>query len=108
MSILLFYLRVFSRPVFRAVVLWNIAFVGVTAIASILVIIFQCSPVSGIWDKTITSKCIDANALAYSVSGIGIVQDLLILFLPVSELATLRMNLRKKLNVIGMFSIGGL
>jgi uncharacterized membrane protein len=83
-------------------------FVIASGFAFIFAIIFQCSPVAGTWDKTLSSKCVDVNTLAFSNSGISIAQDLVILFLPVSELATLQMSLRKKLNVLGMFSIGGL
>jgi hypothetical protein len=83
-------------------------FVIASGLAFIFAIIFQCSPVAGAWDKTISSKCVDVNALAFSNSGVSIAQDLVILFLPVPELASLQMSLRKKLNVLGMFSIGGL
>jgi hypothetical protein len=107
-SILLFYLRVFRRRVFRTIVTVITVFVIASGFAFIFAIIFQCTPVRGAWDKTISSKCIDVNALAFSNSGVSIAQDLVILFLPVSELATLQMSVRKKLGVLGMFSIGGL
>lgn len=84
------------------------AFILASGFAFIFAIIFQCSPVAGAWDRTLSSKCVDVNALAFSNSGVSIAQDLIILFLPVSELAALQMSLRKKLNVLGMFSIGGL
>jgi len=83
-------------------------FVIASGLAFIFAIIFQCSPVAGAWNKTLSSECIDVNALAFSNSGVSIAQDLVILFLPVSELASLQMSLRKKLSVLGMFSIGGL
>lgn len=107
-SILLFYLRVFRRPVFRTIVTVIIGFVIASGLAFISAIIFQCNPVAGAWDRTLSSKCIDVNGLAFANSGVSIAQDLIILFLPVSELIGLQMSLRKKLNVLGMFSIGGL
>jgi hypothetical protein len=107
-SILFFYLRIFRRPMFRTVVSINIGFVIASGIAFIFAIIFQCNPVAGAWDKSLSSHCIDITALAYSNAGIAIAQDMIILFLPVSELVDLQMSLRKKLNVMAMFGIGGL
>jgi hypothetical protein len=85
-----------------------IAFVIASGLAFVFAIIFQCNPIAGAWDKTLSSKCIDVNALAFANSGVSIAQDLVVLFLPVSELVGLQMSLRKKLSVLGMFSIGGL
>lgn len=93
---------------FRTVVMINIGFVIASGIAFIFAIIFQCNPVSGVWDKTLSARCIDVTALAYANAGVGIAQDVIILFLPVSELADLQMSLKKKLNVMAMFGIGGL
>jgi hypothetical protein len=94
--------------VFRTTVMAIIAFVIASGLAFIFAIIFQCSPIAGAWDKTLSSKCVDVNALAFANSGVSIAQDLIVLFLPVSELVGLQMSLRKKLSVLGMFSIGGL
>jgi hypothetical protein len=107
-SILMFYLRVFQRPLFRKIVMVNVGFVILIGVIFMFVVIFQCNPVNGFWDKTIESTCVDANAVAYSAAAVGIFQDFVVLFLPIPELYGLQMSTRKKCNVIGMFSIGGL
>jgi len=46
--------------------------------------------------------------VAYATGGIGIVLDLIILVLPIPELLGLHMNLKKKLSLVVMFSLGSL
>lgn len=62
----------------------------------------------GAWDKTIPSRCIDINLLAYATGGIAVGFDIIILGLPVPQLLKLKMNMRKKLNVLFMFSLGSM
>jgi hypothetical protein len=86
-----------------------IVFATLFALTSTFVIIFQCKPIRAIWDYTIPrSNCINLNAFAFSNAGIGIAQDLTILFMPIPELLQLQMNLTKKLNLMFMFSLGSL
>ncbi|RDW77905.1 hypothetical protein BP5796_05757 [Coleophoma crateriformis] len=105
-SILLFYLRVFTRTWFRTSVKLMIAFVALWGVAFILVAIFQCRPIHGAWDKTVPAVCINVQSLAYSAAAIGIAQDLLILILPLPELQSLQMRLEKKVHTLALFSIG--
>ncbi|RDW85256.1 hypothetical protein BP6252_02846 [Coleophoma cylindrospora] len=105
-SILLFYLRVFTRTWFRTSVKLMIAFVALWGVAFVLAAIFQCRPIHGAWDKTVPAECINVQSLAYSAAAIGIAQDLLILILPIPELQSLQMRLQKKIHTLGMFSIG--
>jgi hypothetical protein len=46
------------------------------------------------------------SALIYAASGIFVAQDIVVLVLPLPALYSLRMDMRKKLNVMFMFSIG--
>jgi hypothetical protein len=107
-SILAFYFRVFRRPVFLKAVWATVIFVMVSTIITMFLIIFQCNPVSGAWDRTKPNKCMSLNGLAYSASGISIGQDIFILVLPISELAGLQMTMTKKLNVLAMFGVGAM
>jgi hypothetical protein len=93
---------------FFTIVKITIGFVLAVGFAFILATIFQCKPISGAWDKSSSPTCSNGNTIIYIGSGFGIAQDLLILFLPVPELLALQMTTKKKLNVLGMFSIGGL
>lgn len=86
-----------------------IAFAVVSGLAFNFVILFQCTPISGAWDWTIPrSQCINLNAMAFANAGLGIMQDAVILFLPVPNLLHLHMNSLKKINLMFIFSLGGL
>jgi len=52
------------------------------------------------------ARCVNVNAQAYATSSISIAQDFIILLVPVPWLARLNVGLRKKINILLMFSIG--
>jgi hypothetical protein len=109
-SLLLFLIRVFSVATFRRICWCVIAWVVLSAVAIILMTIFQCWPISYNWEGVFgdfgAHKCVDVNALAYAAAGIGIAQDLTILLLPLPIIAQLNMPLRKRLQTLFMFSLG--
>ncbi|CRK36689.1 hypothetical protein BN1723_020541, partial [Verticillium longisporum] len=47
--------------------------------------IFQCSPISGAWDKSSKPTCIDLTKNWYANAGFSIATDILILLLPMSR-----------------------
>lgn len=118
---------------FRVTAWITIIFVGASGLAFIIATLLQCIPISpsfsfhlrlpppplhpstngwrltkpgGVFDHSIPAKCIDMNAVAFSNAGIGIAQDIIILFLPFPEVIHLRMITRKKLILILMFLLG--
>jgi hypothetical protein len=108
-SILFFYLKVFPKRSFRycvyALVALNIAF----ALSYDLMLIFQCSPIEGAWtdwDGTFTGKCISINILGWSAAAINIALDLGTIILPLPELVQLSMSMKKKAQILVMFTIG--
>jgi Fungal rhodopsin domain len=77
-------------------------------IAFALVVSFQCTPVDSYWDTTIPGHCIHSQAFVYSAAGVNILEDLVIMFLPVMELKALKLDLRKKFALGFMFALGSL
>ncbi len=108
MSILFLYLRIFLNKTFRLATYITMACVLGQTIAFALVIAFQCTPVDSYWDTTIPGKCIHSQAFVYSAAGINILEDLIIMFLPVMELRSLKLDLRKKFALGFMFALGSL
>ncbi|PMD21349.1 hypothetical protein NA56DRAFT_125193 [Hyaloscypha hepaticicola] len=106
LSILFFYLRVFMKRRFRVKVWTTIIFVGASGLAFIIAALLQCVPISGVFDRSIPSTCLDLNAIAFSNAGIGITQDIIILVLPFPEVIYLTMINRKKVILIIMFLLG--
>jgi hypothetical protein len=108
-TILIFYLRIFPRRWFQVSAKLILVFVVLSGVVILLLQILQCLPVAYNWDKTISgAKCLNVNALTYTHAGITITQDLLILVLPLPELASLQLERNKKIGVILMFQVGAL
>ena len=109
LSLLLFYLRIFPSRTFRLLTWFGLAVVGATGIAFVFGTIWQCSPLPYFWDRRIAGgHCIPSAPWWESYSAIQIATDVFILVLPIPSLATLSLELRHKLALIGVFTLGGL
>lgn len=80
--------------------------ITVWGILQLLLVIFQCRPVSGFWDKTIDSKCLPLAPLWYIHAAGNIAIDLAIIALPLPILNNLALPFYEKLAVLGVFSLG--
>jgi hypothetical protein len=108
-SILTFYLKVFTARTFRNQCWATMVFCVTSSIAFTLVTIFQCQPVSYAWDKTIREgKCVNFNRGAWANGAINILQDILIVALPIQEVRKLQLERKKKIGLYIMFGLGGL
>ncbi|TVY34272.1 hypothetical protein LSUB1_G007462 [Lachnellula subtilissima] len=92
---------------FEVITLTTMAAVLLSGLAVMFALIFQCTPVSGVWDKSIASKCVNLNLLAYTAGGIAVALDVVILILPIPKCIELHVNIRKKLGVSFIFVLGG-
>jgi len=79
-----------------------------SGIAFIFMIFFQCQPISHAWNRDLKGTCINYRSVAYANGGINILQDILIVLLPVYEMRILQLSTRKKLGIYAMFGLGGL
>lgn len=77
-------------------------------VALLLASIFSCRPVSGFWDITIPSVCINTGSFYIGNSVPNICADVFILALPVNKIWHLQMSLKSKIFVSGLFLLGGL
>ena len=84
------------------------AFVVLWGIAVVLVSIFACQPVSGVWDLSIPSKCINFNRFFIGISIPNVLADVMVLCLPMPQLWKLKLPPRTKVIVSGIFLTGGL
>jgi hypothetical protein len=74
----------------------------------IMVIIFQCRPITSIWNKQLTGKCVDLTAVGLSGAVFSIIEDLVILILPIPECKNIQMGKKKKWGLALMFAVGSL
>lgn len=106
LSILCFYIRIFnvkpfviaSTAVACLVVLW--------ALSVILCGFLLCRPFEYNWDQSIDGSCGD-QIKSYIITGaLNIVTDALVLGLPLPMIWKLKVNLRSKIALTGIFAIG--
>jgi hypothetical protein len=107
-SILVFYLGIFPQTWFQYMTWGAIAFVGISTTTLSFLTIFQCKPVAYFWNRDLHGTCIDINALAYANSAMSIVQDILVVAIPIPALNKLQLGRKKKLAVLFMFAVGSL
>jgi hypothetical protein len=106
-SLLLFYLEIFTTPRFRRTAFCALGFILVNNCVVFFLTVFACKPVSLFWDRDIKNgRCIDIQALGYTVSGSAMVQDIILLVLPLTFLRQLQMKRTRKIAVGFMFAIG--
>ncbi|EAS31837.3 uncharacterized protein CIMG_07316 [Coccidioides immitis RS] len=72
-------------------------------------LIFQCHKIESIWDINVKSKCFAPKqlmALSYTNTALNILTDLIFAFLPFLMLRGLQVNLRVKVSLICILSLG--
>lgn len=102
------FLRIFLDKKFRLIVKICIVWVVCKTIAFAVAVALQCIPPASIWDSNIKGTCSNSAAQVYSGAAINILEDLVIILLPIKELKGLNLGPRKKLAVIFMFALGSL
>ncbi|PBP25242.1 integral membrane protein [Diplocarpon rosae] len=124
-SVLVFYLRVFTARWFIVADILTLCAVVLAGLALLTAIVFQCTPIStsailvihafsltlgtgGIWNRTLSSQCINVNTLSYASGAISVALDLIILILPIPAILGLPLGLKKKTSLIFMFALGSL
>lgn len=108
-SFLCLYKRLFGADHRFKQILWGVgAFVAAYSLVEILVLIFQCRPISAVWDMHVHGTCVNIALGAVIVGSINVVVDFLVLLLPVRMVWQLKMKKKWKLQLIGIFLLGGL
>ncbi|KAJ0276280.1 hypothetical protein COL940_008352 [Colletotrichum noveboracense] len=109
-SILLLFDRLFSSSRwFHNTIRWFILFLVLHGVIYMFLIIFECTPISSIWDLSNPDRtCKDITAIVYSGAAFSIIEDFGILLLPVPELLKLQLSTKKKVGLGLIFSLGSL
>lgn len=107
-SLIAFYLQVFCDRRFRIVCYVVLGCIAISTLIIQCLTIFACTPVHSFWDRDIKGKCLDIGAVGFANSANAILQDLIILVLPMPSLFKLQMNQWRKVAVALMFAVGAL
>ncbi|KAI1773262.1 hypothetical protein F4818DRAFT_122196 [Hypoxylon cercidicola] len=111
LSILLFYRRIFQRGTQWFHIRLAIAsFLCIAYPITIwLVMAFVCKPVSQFWTQFLGTegKCIDINTAFMVLTVVNMVNDIVVLMVPIPEILQLQMSSQKKMAVCGVMLLGG-
>ncbi|KAH7359817.1 hypothetical protein BKA66DRAFT_426625 [Pyrenochaeta sp. MPI-SDFR-AT-0127] len=105
-SLILFYLQIFKTRRFAMIAKVVLGYIVINSAIIFLMTIFICTPVDSFWNRDIKGKCMNQEALALANSGSAILQDLILLILPMVFIKNLQMKRYRKIAVGFMFSIG--
>ncbi|KAK7537319.1 uncharacterized protein J3D65DRAFT_625146 [Phyllosticta citribraziliensis] len=108
-SILLFYLRIFPDERFRRWLYLSLLLCFLHGAGFGLAVVFQCWPISHSWTgwtREEKGKCINVNVMFMVSAYVHIFLDLLVLMLPLQQLAQLTLNRWRRARVMFMFLVG--
>ena len=106
MAVLLYYYRLFTTYPMLGILRAFGAGILMWEIASTLVGIFQCVPVSSFFDKTLPGHCVDTYAWVFAEGLITIGVDIALLILPIIYVWKLHFNMRQKAGLALIFLVG--
>lgn len=110
-SLLALFLRVFRHRFIRLTCWAIIVYIALQTLAFNLASIFQCTPVNYFWNQVYPSNkghCFDINAFYRSMPPPEMVVDLILIFLPVPEIWSLRYPRARKVGLTFLFLSGSL
>jgi hypothetical protein len=83
--------------------------VGAWSVSQILLPVFVCHPVEANWNSNVPgTSCMSFMIPTYGNAGGTIVSDIIVLFLPLPTLWSLRLSTSQKWAVFGVFGIGAM
>ena len=105
-SILYLYRRIFPQKWFRNALIATGSFNLMWFIAAFFGTIFQCVPISLLWDLETPGYCINYHDGVLAFGGITVATDFLILVLPIPLVWRIQISRRKKWLITFTFMLG--
>ena len=108
-SILYLYHRIFFVVRSFTITLWAVGiFIICYCIMQSFASIFQCMPIYSNWEVGVEHYCINVDLGATILAALNVLTDFVILILPMPLLYKLQKPLKQKLQIMGIFLLGGL
>lgn len=108
-SILLLYTRIFGvLSYFRYTAYILGVFSVLWGIMVVFVVSLTCRPLKYTWDKSGEGSCINATVFYIIGSGLNVITDFIVLFLPLHAVWYLQLSIQQKLQLTGVFLLGSL
>ncbi|OBT55762.1 hypothetical protein VE04_03377 [Pseudogymnoascus sp. 24MN13] len=105
-SILLLYLRIFIQRPFRIMCYVMLGIILSYMVATFFSSVFQCTPISRAWDKSIHGSCISIPKNWYANAGFSIATDFIILVLPMPIIYKSYLPSNQKVALMFVFALG--
>ncbi|GJN73914.1 hypothetical protein PLICBS_007997 [Purpureocillium lilacinum] len=111
LALLFFYIRIFPTTTVRRLLWGTIAVVSLFGVTFVFLATFQCIPIEYYWwqwaaDGVHHGTCIDIMGIGWSNAAISIALDAWMLGIPLWQLRSLNLDMRKKVGVAMMFCVG--
>ncbi|PVI01895.1 hypothetical protein DM02DRAFT_500940, partial [Periconia macrospinosa] len=106
--VVLFYLQIFQSTYARFRIIAHILLVYITinTVILVLITILGCLPLGSFWNRDIKGKCLSLPAIGYAVGVSALIQDVILLVLPLAFLRKLTMERSRKIASGLLFSVG--
>jgi hypothetical protein len=107
-SVILLYMRIVICQQFQWLCYGALAPVTGSKIANVFATIFQCIPLERSWNKSIDGTCIDSSMFWLVNAILNVTIDIIVLALPIYEIAKLQLKLQEKIRQHSIFLLSGL
>ena len=107
-SVLFLYLRIFPQTGFRKLIKYYGYFVLLYTTVFLLLDIFHCDPVHAAWDPNNKIACLNMDTIWIIGGSLNAVTDIGALCLPMPLLWQLHVTREKRIQLMGVFLLGGL
>ena len=108
-SILFLYRRLFGLFKRFLIALYVVAAITFAySLVEILVIIFECRPVNAAWNLAIKGSCVNLALGGIIVGSVNVAADFVTLFLPMPMVWSLNIETKWRVQLVGIFLLGGL
>ncbi|KAI0139584.1 integral membrane protein [Hypoxylon sp. NC0597] len=105
-SVILLYLRIFLQRWFRRSCYVLLAIILSYMVATTASSIWQCTPISRAWDKSVPGTCISITGNWYANAGFSIGTDIAILVLPMQPIYQSNLPTKQKWALMIVFALG--
>ncbi|KAI1211705.1 uncharacterized protein F4807DRAFT_418752 [Annulohypoxylon truncatum] len=107
LSLIVSYFRFFPQGIYRGIVTCVLVGCILSNLTCLIVQLNTCHPIAKQWDSTITyGRCFDVVAFSSASSAIAIVVDFAVMALPFPILIKTKIEMRKKVMLLGLFALG--
>lgn len=107
----MFYLEIFTTRRFKIMGWVILSYIIINTLIILFLTIFACTPIETFWNRDLLlgdGKCMNIQIIGYANSASAIVQDIILLVLPMFFIKNLNMKRYRKIAVGLMFAIGSL